>query len=150
MAMLRTIRSRTVVSGRVRQFTHIRDVPAIVVDEPGGIADLEPAPEPLEVLLTALGSDLTIAIRANATARGIALAHLALDLEADIAVAPMDMSAPPPLGLAAVRVEVHIVSDAPRQVLEALIVRAALRSPVANTLHDGTELKIALAEGPGI
>jgi len=149
MNALRTLRSRTVAGSRFRQFTHIRDLPALVVDGPSGIADAEPAPEPLEVLLAALGSDLTMSIRAGAVARGIALSSLTLDLEADIAFASTDMVQPAPLGLEAVRVAVHIKADVPREALAALVARATLRSPVANTLHDGTELKVALAEAQG-
>ena len=149
MSSLRTLRSRTVAGSRFRQFTQIRDLPALIVDEPSGIADAEPAPEPLEVLLAALGSDLTIGIRVGAMARGIALSRLALDLEADIAAAPMDMGQPAPLGLEAVRVTVHIEADAPREALAALVARATLRSPVANTLHDGTELNVGLSAAHG-
>src|SRR5688500_4608034 len=71
MTSLRSLRSRTVAGSHFRQFTHIRDLPVLIVDEPSGIPDAEPAPEPLEVLLAALGSDLAIGIRANAVARGI-------------------------------------------------------------------------------
>ncbi|TCZ61105.1 OsmC family protein [Roseicella aquatilis] len=149
MSALRTLRSRTVAGSRFRQFTHIRDLPVLIVDEPSGIADTEPAPEPLEVLLAALGSDLTIGIRAGALARGIALSGLTLDLEADIAAAPMDMAQPAPIGFTAVRVAVHIEADVPWEALATLVARATLRSPVANTLHDGTELNVALADAQG-
>lgn len=149
MSTLRTLRSRTVAGSRFRQFTHIRDLPVLIVDEPSGVAGPEPAPEPLEILLAALGSDLAVGIRAGAIARGIALSRLALDLEADIAAAPMDMVQPAPLGLEAVRVAVHIEADAPREALTALVAHATLRSPVANTLHDGTQLSVTLAAAPG-
>jgi uncharacterized OsmC-like protein len=145
MSALRTLRCRTVAGSHFRQLTHVRDLPALIVDEPSSIPDTEPAPEPLEVLLAALGSDLAIGIRAGAIARGIALSRLALDVEADIAAAPMDVAQPALLGLDAVRVAVQIEADAPREALAALVTRATLRSPVANTLHDGTQLSVALA-----
>lgn len=145
MSLLRTLRSRTVAGSQIRQRTHIRDLPAVIVDEPSGLPGTEPALEPLELLLAALGSDLAIGIRAGATARGITLSGLVLNVEADIAAAPMDMPQPAPLGLEEVRVAVHITADAPREALAALVARATLRSPVANTLHDGTQLNVALA-----
>lgn len=145
MSPLRTLRTRTVAESHFRQRTHIRDLPALIVDEPSGMPDAAPAPEPLEVLLAALGSDLAIGIRAGAIARGIALTGLVLSVEADIAAAPMDMAQPAPFGLETVRVAVHIAADAPREALAALVARAALRSPVANTLHDGAQLHVALA-----
>jgi len=138
-----------VAGSHFRQLTHIRDLPALVVDEPSGIPDAEPTPEPLEVLLAALGSDLAIGIRANAIARGIALSSLALDVEADIVTASMDAAHPAPLGLKEVRVAVHIDADVPREALAGLVTRATLRSTVANTLHDGTQLGVALAPPKG-
>lgn len=149
MSAPRILRVRTVAGSRFRQFTYIRDLPALIVDEPSGILDAEPAPEPLEVLLAALGSDLTIGIRAGAIARGIALSRLSLELEADIAAAPMAMGQPALLGFEAVRVAVQIEANAPREALAELVTRATLRSPVANTLHDGTELDVVLTEVPG-
>ena len=43
----------------------------------------------------------------------------------------------------------RIEADVPREALTALVARATLRSPVANTLHDGTELNVALADAQG-
>jgi uncharacterized OsmC-like protein len=144
MNALRTLRCRTVAGGCFRQMNHVRGLPPLAVDEPSGIPGAEPAPQPLEVLLSALGSCLAAGIRANAVARGIALSRLELEVEADIAAAPMDEACPEPLGLDAVRVAVHIESVAPRDALAALVARATLRSPVANTLHDGAHLDVAL------
>jgi uncharacterized OsmC-like protein len=145
MSPPQTLRCRTVAGCHFRQLTHIRDLPALVVDEPSGIPDLEPAPQPLEILLAALGSDLAIGIRATALTRGITLSSLSLLVEADTAVAPIDAVQPALLGLGEIRVAVHMDADAPREALAALVVRAVLRSPVANTLHDGTQLSVALA-----
>lgn len=149
MNPLRTLRSRTVAVSHLRQRTLIRDLAALVVDGPGGMSDADPMPEPLEVLLAALGSDLAVGIQAHAMARGIVLSALSLDVEADIAAAPLEGAAPSPLGLEEVRVAVRLEADAPRDALAALVARATLRSAVANTLHDGTELRVALAAGDG-
>ena len=43
----------------------------------------------------------------------------------------------------------HIAAEAPREALEALVTRATLRSPVANTLHDGTQFNVVLAAAEG-
>ena len=96
MSPPRTLRSRTVAEGRSRQVTHVRDLPPLAVDEPSGIPGAGPAPQPLELLLSALGSCLAAGIRAHAVARGIALSRLELALEADIAAAPMDGTHPEP------------------------------------------------------
>ena len=143
---LDTLRCRTVASSHFRQLTYIRDLPALVVDEPSGIPAPDPAPQPLELLLAALGSDLAIGIRAIALTRGVALSSLVLELQADIAEATESAGPPAVLGFETVRVLVHIEAGAPRETLTALVARATLRSPVANTLHDGTRLSVDLAE----
>ena len=148
MSPLRTLRCRTVAEGRFRQLNHVRDRPPFAVDEPSGIPVADPAPQPLEVLLSALGSCLAIGIRANAVARAIALSRLELEIEADVSSAPMDGASPEPLGFETVRVAVHLEADASRDALAALVARAALWSPVANTLHNGSRLDVALAPPP--
>jgi uncharacterized OsmC-like protein len=146
---MQTLRCRTVTGSHFRQLAYIRDLPVLIVDEPSGIPDPDPAPHPLEILLAALGSDLAIGIRAMAVTRGVTLSSLELVVEAEMAGPLLDAGPPPPLGLGEVRVAVHIAADAPREALAALVGRATLRSPVANTLHDGTQLSVALAAARG-
>jgi uncharacterized OsmC-like protein len=126
---------------------YVRDLPPRAVDEPTRSSRSDPAPEPLEALLSALGACLGVGIRANAVARGIVLSSLELEIEADIAAAPLDGTGlePGPLGFEVVRAVVRIEADAPREALVALVSRASLWSPVANTLHNGAQLDISLA-----
>lgn len=145
----RTLRCRTVAGGGFRLLNHIRDLPPIVLDEPGGLPVPDPTPQPLDMLLAALGSCLASAIRASATMRGIGISALELGVEADLATAPMDEAHPEPLGFDEVRVAVHISADAPQEALIALVARATLRSQVASTLHDGTQLSVALSTPTG-
>lgn len=147
MSAIRTLRCRTVAEGRSRQLTYVRDLPPLPADEPSAIlGGGDPAPQPLELLLSALGSCLAASLRANAVSRGIALTTLELDVEADLAAAPMDGRHPESLGFDTVRVTARLAADgAPREALAALVSRAALWSPVANTLHNGTRLDISLA-----
>ncbi|MGG5817805.1 OsmC family protein [Falsiroseomonas sp. HW251] len=145
MSAVRTIHCRTVAEGGFRLTNHIRDLPPITVDEPGGLPGPDPTLQPLDVLLAALGSCLASSIRAQAAVRGIALSALSLDVEADLAAAPADEASPPSLGFDEVRVAVHVAADAPREALAALVARATLRSQVASTLHDGTQITVALA-----
>lgn len=101
------------------------------------------------MVLAALGSCLASAIRTYAAAQGIVLSALALDIEADLAVAQAAHAHPPSLGFDEVRVAVHIESDASHEALASLVTRATLRSQVASTLHDGTQLSVALAPSVG-
>ena len=151
-APTRLLRCRTTGEGRLRQVNRIRDLPPQVVDEPAGLADAgaPSAPQALELLLAALGSCLALGIRANAAARGVLLTGLELEVEAEVEAAPMDAPGPGPrpLGLQAVRVCARLEGDAPRDALAALVTRAVLWSPVANTLHDGVLIDAALAPPP--
>jgi uncharacterized OsmC-like protein len=149
MSPSRTLHCRTIAGGRFRLLNHIRDLPPIILDEPGGLPVPDPTPQPLDVLLAALGSCLASAIRASAAMRGIAISSLELDVEADLASAPMDEAHAQPLGFDEVRVAVHIRADASEEALTALVARATLRSQVASTLHDGTQLSVALSTRAG-
>ncbi len=146
---MRTLHCRTVAAGRSRLTNHIRDLPPIVLDEPGGLSGPDPTYQPLDMLLAALGSCLVGSIRAHAAAQGVFLSALALDVEADLAMAPTSAAHPPSLGFDEVRVAVHINSDAPQEALAALVTRATLRSQVASTLHDGTQLSVVLSSPAG-
>lgn len=146
MSGVRTLRCRTVAEGRSRQLTFVRDLPPVPADEPSAIhGGGDPAPQPLELLLSALGSCLAASLRANAVSRGIVLSELELEVEADLAAAPMDGAHPEHLGFETVRVAVRLAAEgAPRASLAALVARAGLWSPVANTLHNGARLDISL------
>lgn len=145
----RTLHCRTVAGGRFRLDNHIRDLPPVTLEEPGGLPTPDPTAQPLELLLASLGSCLAGTIRANAAARGITLQELELDLEADLAAAQTDDLYPPSLGIDEIRVAIHISADAPREMLATLVARATLRSQVASTLHDGTELTVTLSAPAG-
>jgi uncharacterized OsmC-like protein len=145
MSSSRRIHCRTVAEGRFRLTNHVRDLPPMTLDESGGLPGPDPTPQPLDVLLAALGSCLASSIRAQAAARGIALSALAVDVEADLASVSMDDAHPPSLGLDEVRVAVDIAADVPREMLSALVARATLRSQVASTLHDGTQITVVLS-----
>ena len=148
MSPFRTLRCRTVAEGRFRQMNYVHDLPPLLVDEMSGIPGADGAAQPLEFLLSALGSCLAAGLRANALARSIMLSRLELEVAADMAAAPRDGARPEPLGFDEVRVTVHLEADAPREALAALVAHAALWSPVANTLHNGVHLEVALAS-PG-
>jgi hypothetical protein len=53
------------------------------------------------------------------------------------------------LGFDEVRVAVHISSDASEEALTSLVARATLRSQVASTLHNSTQLSVALSSPAG-
>lgn len=149
---VRTLRCRTVAQGRFQQLNYIRDLPAqpVTEDEPDGPLGGTAAPTASEALLAALGSCLAIGIHADAVAHHIRVHRLELEVEAEIDTAagwPPGGAEPGTIGFEVIRVTVHLDADAPRGVLTALVKRAALWSPVSNTLHNPVHLDVGLMTG---
>ncbi len=164
-ASIRTLRCRTVAQGRLHQVNYIRNLPPqqVMEDEPGGLLGEAVAPNASEALLAALGSCLVVGIHADAVAQRIPIRSLELELEADInttavwgagdldpkSIGPKSIGpksiGPKSIGFEAVRVSVRLDADAPRATLLALVRRATLWSPVANTLHNPVHLDVTLA-----
>ena len=144
----RVLRCRTVASGRLRQVHHIRDVPVRQsVVHPDRLSASEEEANALEQLLSAFGACLSALIHADALARHVEITSLALELsgEVDHAVHWGTTDEPGAIGFEAISVAVHLEADAPKDVLAAIVKRATLWSPVANTLHNPVALRIALA-----
>lgn len=145
---VRTVKCRTIAEGRFRHLNMIRNLPAHVIDEPPALLGDDTAPNPSEAALAALGSCLAVGIHANAVAQGITIRKLELALEADInitAVWGVGDTSPKPVGFDAVRVQVELDADAPREKLDALVAHATKWSPVANTFMKPVALDVALA-----
>ncbi|HWK47191.1 MAG TPA: OsmC family protein [Stellaceae bacterium] len=145
---VRTLKCKTVLEGQFRHLNYIRDLPAHIIDEPPALLGEDTAPNPTEALLAALGSCVSVGIQANATAQGITLYKLELELEGDINITSVwgvgDLS-PKVLGLTAVRIKVTIEGDAPRDTLDALVAHANTWSPVANTVRNPVPLTVTSA-----
>ena len=145
-AAVKTLKCRTIAEGRFRHLNMIRDLPPYIVDEPPALLGDDTAPNPSEASLAALGSCLAVGIHANAVARGITVKSLELELEADInitAVWGTGDTSPKPVGFDAVRVKVHLDTDAPQAETNELIAHAAKWSPVANTFTKPVALNVA-------
>jgi uncharacterized OsmC-like protein len=133
----RTLKVKTVCAGAYLNATYVRDLEPMMVDEPPGLLGTDTAPNPSEAALAALGSCISVGIVANATARGITLHELSIELEGDIDIAAVwgvaDNAERAIPGFSAVRVGLHIKGDASREELDALQRHAMAWSPVVNT-----------------
>ena len=144
----RTLRCRTVASGGFKQLNYVRGLPALPLEERFGPPDDAPAATPSETLLAALGSCLSAHIHATAASGSVAVHSLELDVEADVAPSPLwppPGGEPGPIGFEAIRVAVRMEAAAAPEALRAIVARAVLWSPVANTLHGPVHLDVALA-----
>ncbi len=86
----------------------------ITIDEPEALGGSDAGPNPVELILAALGSCQEITYRAYATALGIPLKEVRVEIEGDIDLRgffAVEEGVRP--GYGAIRGTVHLVSDAP-------------------------------------
>lgn len=141
-----TLKAKTVCEGQFRNMTYVRDLEPMLIDEPPHLLGEDNAPNPSEAALATLGACLAVGVHANATARGIKLTRLELQLEGDINVTAVwgtgDLDPAKPLGFTAVRVKIDAEGDATKAEIDDIIAHSNVWSPVANTLRNNVELTV--------
>ncbi len=130
--------------GGFRTTTKIRDFAPIATDEPEGLGGTGTAPNPVEQLLGALGSCLAIGYAANATAAGIAIDDLRIDVEGDLNLKSFLGLEPGHAGFETLRATVHIDSDADADTIATLHDAVVAASPVGHTLAAAIPLTVSL------
>jgi len=134
-----TLKAKTVCEGQFRMQTYVRNLEPMLIDEPPHLLGEDNAPNPSEALLATLGACLAVGVHANATAQGIKLSKLELELEGDINVTAVwgtgDLDPAKELGFTEVRVKINAEGDAPQEKIDALVSHSNAWSPVANTLR---------------
>jgi uncharacterized OsmC-like protein len=131
--------------GAFRSSAAIRDFEPIRSDEPAGLGGTDTAPNPVEQLLAALGNCLAVGYAANASAAGITINDLrvelsgALDLHTFLGLDPEGHA-----GFSSIDVRVHLDSDADAAAVAALHERVVGTSPVGHTLSRAVPLRIDL------
>jgi uncharacterized OsmC-like protein len=130
--------------GGFRTTTTIRDFASIPTDEPEGLGGTDTAPNPVEQLLGALGSCLAIGYAANASAVGIRIDNLRIDVEGDLNLKSFLGLEPGHAGYDTLRASVHIESDATDDAIAALHDTVVATSPVGHTLAGAIPLAIDL------
>ena len=141
-----TLKAKTVCEGQFRMQTYVRDLEPMLIDEPPHLLGENNAPNPSEAVLATLGACLAVGVHANATAQGVKLTKLELQLEGDINVTAVwgtgDLNPAKPLGFTDVRVKIDVDGDAPKEVLDKIVEHANVWSPVANTLRRPVNLVV--------
>lgn len=152
----RSLHCRTVATGLFQQLNQIRDLPPQPMEQRTGklpdgpratTRENAPVPTPAEAMLAALGSCVAVGIQANAVARSVPIRGLTLDLEAHFdptAAWGLVNAEPQRIGFSAVRITAHVESDAPREVLEALLKHAVIWSPASNTFYNPVQVEAVL------
>lgn len=105
------------------------------VDEPRQLMGLNHGPNPQELLLSGLGACLMVAFVAGATAEGIQLESLRIDLDATLDLRGfLGIGSNAPVGFPEIRYTLHVASDATPEQLASLQARAVSHSPNAQTI----------------
>lgn len=143
----KTLKVKTVCTGKFRSLNYARDLEAFAIDEPPVLLGDNTAPNPSEIVLGALGSCLVVGIQANAAAKGIELTKLEIALEGDINIVSTWGTGElekPQIGFTDVRVKVDIDGDAERAVLEEMVNHANTWSPVSATLSNPMPVSVSV------
>lgn len=129
-----------------RSQAHIRDFAPTASDEPTSLGGTDTGPNPVEQLLGALGNCLAVGYAANATAAGITISDLSIDLEGDLDLHTfLGLNPDGNAGYEALRVKVNIDSDATVEQLAELHDKVVGTSPVGHTLSRAVPLEVSLA-----
>ena len=123
----------------------IRDFAPIHSDEPASLGGADTGPNPVEQLLGALGNCLAVGYAANATAAGIEINDLSIELEGDLDLHTfLGLDPAGNAGYEAIRVKVNLDSDATDEQRSELHAKVVGTSPVGHTLNRAVPVAIDL------
>jgi uncharacterized OsmC-like protein len=131
--------------GGFRSEARSRDFDPILSDEPPALGGDDTAPNPVEQLLGALGNCLVVGYAANATASGIELKALQIELEGDLDLHTFLGLADGHAGFETIKANVSIDSDATDAQIEELHAKVVSTSPVGHTLQASIPVSVRLA-----
>lgn len=113
-------------------------------DEPSALGGTDTGPNPVEQVLAALGNCLAVGYAANATAAGITIRDLSIQLAGDLDLHTFLGLTDGNAGYSNISVEVKIDSNATPEKLQALHNKVTNTSPVGHTLSRAVPVHIDL------
>ncbi len=141
----RTIWKSTVDwKGGFRSESRSRDFDPVPSDEPTALGGDDTAANPVEQLLGALGNCLAVGYAANATAAGIELKSLRIELEGDLDLHTFLGLADDHAGFESISASVSIEADAGEDEIAELHRKVTSTSPVGHTLQRSIPVSIQL------
>jgi uncharacterized OsmC-like protein len=129
-------------TGAFRSEATIRKFAPTASDEPRGLGGSDSAPNPVEQVLAALGNCLAVGYAANASAAGISIRDLRINLDGDLDLHTFLGLADGHAGFSAIRVAVHLDTDADEAAVAELHRKVAATSPVGQTLSKAIPVEI--------
>ncbi len=116
---------------------------------PGGQPDGRRAPNPVELILAALGASQEIACRVLADRMGIDLAGVSVTVSGDVDLLGLFEPGHPRPGLRGVRISIRPDSAAPQEDLKRLFIEVATLCPVLNLFTYGTTVSMNIERRDG-
>jgi len=111
-------------------------------DEPRQLLGTNHGPNPQELLLSGLGACIMVSFLAGATAMGIQIESLSVDVDAELDLHGfLGLETNKPTGFSGVRYHIAVAGDGTPEQFEALRARALAHSPNANALARGVALE---------
>lgn len=129
-------------TGAFRSEAVVRSFAPVISDEPATLGGTDRAPNPVEQLLGSLGNCLAVGYAANASVAGITIRDLRIDLDGDIDLHTFLGLADGHAGFSAIRVAVHLDTDADDAAVAELHKKVAATSPVGQTLSQAIPVEI--------
>lgn len=131
-------------NGGFRSEASIREFATTPSDEPDQLGGTNTGPNPVEQVLGALGNCLAVGYAANATAAGIRINDLTIEVEGDLDLHTFLGLSDGNAGFDAISVKVRLDSDASPEALQDLHEKVTSTSPVGHTLSRAVPLDISL------
>jgi uncharacterized OsmC-like protein len=132
-------------TGAFRSEATVRTFAPIASDEPRGMGGADSAPNPAEQLLAALGNCLAVGYALSASSAGIAIRALSIDVAGDLDPRVLLGLSDGHPGFSAIRVAIHLETDADEDAVAQLHAKVAATSPVGQTLSQAIPVEISPA-----
>jgi uncharacterized OsmC-like protein len=115
-------------------------------DHPPELLGQNTGPTAVEVLMAALGACMTGTFAAQATARGVTIESLEVDMEGENDLNGFFGLKPVSPKLSDVKLTFHVESDADSETLEEILEAAQSLSPVFNSVTEPVEVEATIAQ----
>jgi uncharacterized OsmC-like protein len=131
--------------GGFRSESRVRDFHPVQSDEPTGLGGTDTAANPVEQLLSAFGNCLAVGYAANASAAGVEITNLRIELDGDLDLHTfLGLADDGHAGFKGINARVHLELDAEPDQIEALHRKVIGTSPVGHTLSRAIPLDVTL------
>lgn len=138
--------ARTQWTGGFRTATYARQHAPILTDEPDWLAGHDTAPNPVEYVLAAIGSCLSVGYAAAASAQGVELRSLEIEVKGNVDLRVFLGLSEGHAGYSRIEVTTYVDSDAAEVELAELHRSVVATSPVGNTLERPISLDARLVK----